>query len=137
MSVEFSSAVFSSSAFSSVAFSSFAFSSFAFSSGTFRLPLGGVYHRRNSLLLLFVGIGFCFLGDLAANYFASFAESVTGSIISSLAFCIPTARGSSQLPPQSEISPTEENACVNFAFSAARMKSQASARLSPRPRPRR
>ena len=41
-----------------------------------RIPLGAVNHKKNALLLVFVGLAFCFLGDVATNYFAAFADSV-------------------------------------------------------------
>ena len=40
------------------------------------IPLGGVYQRRGALLVVFVALGLCFAANIAANYFASFMESV-------------------------------------------------------------
>ena len=40
------------------------------------VPLGGAYDRKNALLLVFAGVGLCFIGDLATNYFAIFADSM-------------------------------------------------------------
>lgn len=42
----------------------------------FRMPLGGVYNGKTAALLVFAGVGVCFLGDIATNYFALFADSV-------------------------------------------------------------
>ena len=40
------------------------------------VPLGGARSGKTALLLVLAGVGLCFVGDLATNWFAAFADSI-------------------------------------------------------------